>query len=591
MVAPPRVERKTGYANDITSSLLFKFMSRRHYPSQKQRTATANASVVPGLLASAVKHHQARQFHDAERLYRQILELDPRHADSLHLLGMSAYQQGHFETAVDLIRQAIIINKHEALYHSNLGVVCQASGDLDQAAACYQRAILLKPDYAEAHNNLGNVSVAQGKIPNAIPCYEKSLALNPHNAVAMTNLGVALAEQGRNADAIVYYKHALAIQPESPEALCNLANALHAEQRTQDALPYYARALTLKPDYLTAYCNLGNALQTQDHVTDALACYDRALALKPDFADAIYGKALALLVMEDFKHGWPLYEARWQTTGHRPMRPYQQPLWSGEKLSGPLLLWGEQGIGDEIMFAGLIPDVIQTGAKCILDCNIRLKPLFARSFPDVEVVAGLDPQRQVEIAAHMPAGSLPGLFRRNREAFSLTRSPYLKADPEQVENFRARYSGGQRIIGLAWHTRNQKSGPRRSIDLSMFGEIFAMPGMKWISLQYGDFDALEQQTASDNAPVFIDRSVDQLADIDSFAAQIAALDLVITIDNSTAHLAGALGVPVWLLLPVSRDWRWFREREDSLWYPGMRLFRQPVPGDWQSVLENVRHGL
>ena len=180
------------------------------------------------------------------------------------------------------------------------------------------------------------------------------------------------------------------------------------------------------------------------------------------------------------------------------------------------------------------------------------------------------------------------MFRPSSASFAATTSPYLIANPTERERFRARYADGRPLVGLAWYTRNQKTGRDRSIDLSLLAPLFERTDIQWVSLQYGDHDALEKQAATANAPIFIDRSVDQLADIDIFAAQIAALDLVITIDNSTAHLAGALGVPVWVLLPFARDWRWLQLREDSPWYPTMRLFRQPQRGDWQSVIQKVR---
>jgi len=254
-----------------------------------------------------------------------------------------------------------------------------------------------------------------------------------------------------------------------------------------------------------------------------------------------------------------------------------------------LLLWGEQGIGDEIQFAGLIPEAVRTGNRIVLDCEARLRPLFARSFPELEVVSGCCPADAgaFEIAAQLSTGGLPGLYRTSKAAFFATTSPYLRADPALRESFRARYADGRRLIGLAWHTRNQKTGRKRSMELGLFVPFFALPGIRWIGLQYGDFDALQAQASAANAPLLIDHSVDQLADLDRFAAQVAAMDHVITIDNSTAHLAGALGVPVWLMLPFTADWRWMEERSDSPWYPTMRLFRQPTRGDWAGVIRRV----
>ncbi len=195
------------------------------------------------------------------------------------------------------------------------------------------------------------------------------------------------------------------------------------------------------------------------------------------------------------------------------------------------------------------------------------------------------------MVAHLPSGNLPTLFRSTENKFAATTSPYLVADRKERERFRASYADGKPLIGLAWHTNNRTSGRYRSIDLSLLAPLLARRDIRWVSLQYGDHEDLEKQVASAEAPVLIDRSVDQFSNIDRFAAQIAAMDMVITIDNSTAHLAGALGVPTLLLLPFAPDWRWRQTGETSLWYPSLHLFRQPRPGDWQAVVQSVQNAL
>jgi len=645
------------------------------------------------LCCKAIEFHQRGQLAEAERIYRQILNIDPRHADSLHLLGVLAHQVSRDEVAVELIRKAIAADKRPAAYHSNLGTAYQALGRLDEAVACYERALAihpelaeaemnlgvvfevqgkheaaeerfrralaLRPDLAEVHVNLGNILQAQGRLDEAVASHERALTLKPEFAEAYFNHANALQAQGRLDEAVNSYRRALELKPGLAEARGNLGNALQAQKRLDEAEECYQRALALKPDYAEvcynqgnlrraqenldeaaacyeralelnpqlaeAHYNLGNTLHTLDRLEAAAASFERALALRPEYAEARYnlgcvfkdlgrlddalisiaraleilpeypqarfGQALAQLQSGDFSTGWRSYESRWESPDHdTPRRAYPQPLWTGEGLhSGRLLLWGEQGVGDEIQFAALIPEAIRTGNSIELDCDARLKPLFVRSFPEIEVVSGYGPAetRRTEIAAQMPTGSLPGLFRRTEVSFAATVSPYLKADPEERERLRARYSDGRRLIGLAWHTRNQRTGRKRSIGLESFAPLFEIHGTRWISLQYGDFDELEEQAQAACAPLLIDRDVDQLADMDRFAAQVAAMDQIITIDNSTAHLAGALGLPVRLLLPYAADWRWLEKREDSPWYPTMRLFRQPGPGDWESVIQSV----
>ena len=666
------------------------------YPAgaaQKGHPRQPPVSILDGMLSTAIKHHRQGELPEAERLYRQILAIDPRHAPSLHMLGTLAHQVGRHEIALQLIRAAIAIDPTQAAYYSNLGTILQARGQLYEATIAYQDALDRNPNLAEAQMNLGTVLQAQGRPDLAASRFRAAISLRPEMAEAHMNLGNVLQAQGKLADAVLSHDRALALKPDFPEACLNRANALHAQGNLDEAVAGYQKALTLKPAMPEAHANLGNALQAQHHIDDAVACYERALTLNPDYAEAHYnlgnarqaqallveaaacyaraialkpqlpeahynlgntlqaqenleaaaasfeqaivlrpayadahynlacvlqqqgrlsealprfqaaldlkpdyaqarfGHALAQIQSGDLAKGWGSYESRWQSVDHlTPMRAYPFPTWTGEKLpSGRLLLWGEQGVGDEIMFAGLLPDAIRTGNNLTLDCDSRLQPLFARSFPEVEVVSA--PASGATFAAHLPTGSLPSLFRTSETAFAQGISPYLKPNPEQRARFRDRYSDGRRLIGLAWHTRNQKTGRRRSIDLATLAPLFALEGVRCISLQYGDFDDLEQQSAASGSPIYIDRTVDQFADIDRFAAQIAALDQVITIDNSTAHLAGALGLPVWLMLPHAADWRWLKDRVHTPWYRTMRLFRQPTPGDWPSVVHSIQAAL
>ncbi|HKN72988.1 MAG TPA: tetratricopeptide repeat-containing glycosyltransferase family protein [Terriglobales bacterium] len=574
---------------------------------QERAQAPPLPPVIQSLLLKAVRLQRAGRLSEAARIYRQILAFDAEQADSLHLLGMIAYQAGGYELAVAMIRKAIAIkvamNDDQASYHSNLGTVLQAQGNLDEAAACYERALTLEPESAEVHLNLGNIFQAQDKLDEAVACYERALALRPELAEAHHSMGNVL--QAMNLQAIDLQTIDLQTQN---------------EDKLDEAVACYERALALKPGYAQAHYNLGCALRSLGKVDEALVQFRRALALQPDYAQAGFRESLTQLLKGDFASGWRNYERRWLSypKDHgTPMRTYRQPLWTGEKWTGEkladgrLLIWGEQGVGDEIMFAGLIPDVLRSGNRCILDCDARLKPLFVRSFPGIGVISGCVSQQssgrssgqssgessghdpELDIAAHLPCGSLPGLFRATRAAFAATKSPYLVADPVERERFRARYShaDGRRLVGLAWHTNNRKTGRLRSIDLSLFAPLFGRRDIRWIGLQYGDHDALQSQVAAASAPIFIDRSVDQLSDIDVFAAQIAAMDMVVTIDNSTAHLAGALGVSTMVLLPFAADWRWLQTREDSPWYPSLRLFRQPRRGDWQSVMQRLTSAL
>ena len=562
---------------------------------------------------------------DAARACRTSLVLRPHHAESLHLLGVLSYVDREFDVAARLLRRAAALSRKNSQYHSNLGGALQALGKLDEAAVRYRRAVALRPLFAEAHFNLGNLLRRQGKQREAIEAYGRAIAANPHLHEAHTNLGNILQSIGEWTGADACYEKALSIRPDSAEAHSNCGNLRRAEDRLDEAVEQYRLALVCDPSFSDAHTNLGTVLNQQGKLDEAVTChekalalrpdfaeahhnlacvlhakgitdaafrrYGRAIALKPDYANAHFGQTLILLLQARYVEGWQGYEWRWKSDQQSTRwRRSEQPLWTGDRLqAGHLLLWGEQGIGDEILFAGLVPDAVATGNECVLECDPRLVPLFTRSFPGVKIKAAHSGDHP-PIAAHLPTGSLPGLFRKNASAF-LSSCAYLHADPIGSARFRDLYSDGRRVIGLAWHTKNPKSGYRRSIDLSLLALLFTRTDVRWISLQYGDHDAIETETAAVGAPMLIDRSVDQFANIDTFAAQVSAMDLVITIDNSTAHLAGALGVPVWVLLPFAPDWRWLEEREDCPWYPSMRLFRQTRLGDWGSVVTQVDQDL
>jgi tetratricopeptide (TPR) repeat protein len=441
---------------------------------------------------------------------------------------------------------------------------------------------------ALAHHRAGRLSEAE-------QTYREILAREPHHADGLHLLGMVAFRAGRLDDAAELICKAIELHKTGAAYHANLGNVLQAQDKLEEAAASYRQALVFKPNLAEVHLNLGNVLKAQNKVDECLICYRHALSLQPDMAEATVAEAMALLLKGDYAAGWKGLEKRWQTTEYEtPRRAYPQPIWNGEPLRpGRLLIWGEQGIGDEIMFAGAVPDALRHADEVVLDCDARLRPLFERSFPGATVLSGCDPLQATDlgITAHLPSGSLPGIFRGSSVAFGDVESPYLVADPLKRERLRARYAAGRKLVGLAWRTKNQKTGRKRSIDLALLASLFGLDGLRWVSLQYGDSDELEHEALAAGAPLNVDRSVDQLADIDCFAAQVAAMDLVITVDNSTAHVAGALGVPTWLMLPFAPDWRWLLDRGYSPWYPTLRLFRQPRHGDWGAVIEAVRRVL
>jgi Tfp pilus assembly protein PilF len=457
--------------------------------------------------------------------------------------------------------------------------------------------VMNKPGVLDLRNlvNEGLALHRNGQLKEADEIYSRVLGFDPDHADALHLSGMIAYQTGRLDAAVTLISRAIGAHPRAASYHSNLGNVLQAKDLLADAADSYRRALAFNPGLPETHLNLGNVLQELGDANGALIEFRRALALAPGLAEARVAESMLLLLQGDFAQGWQNFEDRWRTRDYdTPSRSYPRPLWNGEpSTAGPVLVWGEQGVGDEIMFAGLVPDAIRTGTALTLECDRRLVPLFQRSFPAVSVVARGDPDQAGEtvFAAHSPSGSLPRLFRTSPAAFENTVSPYLSADPAARSRFRDRYFDGRRLVGLAWYTRASKTGHKRSIHLEQLKPWFEVPDLRWISLQYGGHDALKAQADAARTPILVDRSLDQLTDIDGFAAQVASLDLVITIDNSTAHLAAALGVATWLLLPFAPNWRWLLETDRSPWYSTMRIFRQANLGDWSAPVAAIQNAL
>jgi tetratricopeptide (TPR) repeat protein len=526
---------------------------------------------------------------DSMTHYRKALNIEPDHAAAHINLGNLLQAQGKFYDAIEHYRKALPRDPGNAALYNNLGgAILGAHGDLNDAAACFERALALEPHYAEAHFNLGNVFRDQGKLDEALSCFERALALMPDRPDFHNQLGNALRDQGKLEPAAECCKRALALDPNYAEAHYNLGNVFGDQGKLDDALGCYERALTLKPDYADAYTNLIITLRDQGRIDDAMACCKRALSFRPDSADAHFSDAYFRLLTGDFVEGWRKYEWRWLIKDAKP-HGLTLPLWDGKDLRGrTILLHCEQGLGDSIQCVRFARLVKEKGGAVLLACPALLAGLFKdvagidRSFPDGRNLPGYD--------VHAPLMSLPGLFETTLDTIPAD-VPYLQSDPARVGAWRNRlasYHGFR--VGIAWRGRpTHPDDRRRSMTAAQFTEFLNIPGLAVVSLQQ-DGTAGEVETLG-NIPGSFFNAGPFLEDFSDTASVMANLDLVIAVDTSVCHLAGALAAPVWTLIPFVPDWRWLLQREDSPWYPAMRLFRQPKAGDWQSVLERVREEL
>jgi len=567
----------------------------------------------------AIQHHQSGRLAAAEPLYREILAQQPDHADSLRMLGVLAHQAGRNDLAVDWLRRAIAIKPDwpEACY--DLGVILQAGGQLDQAIAAYRQAIARKADYPEAYGNLGVALKAKGCLDEAIAAYRQALALKPNHPKALNNLAMALQEKGQLDQAIAAYHQAIALVPNHAEAYYNLGTALQAAGQLDQAIaawrqtlifkPNYPEALNnlgvamtnqgqldqaiaacrqaiaVKPNFAGAYYNLGVALANAGQLAPAIAAFQQAIALVPDYAEAHCSLALALLVRGDLAQGWEEYEWRLAVPAYGAQRGFPQRQWDGSDPAGKtILLHPEGALGDALQFVRFVPMMQGRGARLILECPPPLLPLFASMTGIDQCVARGQPLPPFDW--HCPLQSLPRIFRITLDNIP-NAVPYLFAPKERVRRWAARVpTDGQLNVGLVW--AGSVGGHRwRSQTVEIFQPLAALPGVRFFSLQKGP--------AATQAPPDGLHLIDYTAELHDFAdtaALVQQLDLVITVDTSMAHLAGALAKPVWVLIPAISDFRWLLERTDSPWYPTMRLFRQPCnDGQWGRVTMCVAQAL
>ena len=396
-----------------------------------------------------------------------------------------------------------------------------------------------------------------------------------------------LADGGNMDEAVVAYQSLLEVNPECTAAWFNLGRTLQDADRVMESADCYIRAIEIEPGFRDAGLNLGIVFRDSNRLDESLSLFEAIVAADAADAQAHLQRSLTLLAMGRFNEGWDEYEWRWKTNATRGHD--ERPVWDGTPIpNGTLLVHAEQGVGDEIMFASCLPDIATRVGRCIVECDPRLVPLFARSFPSCDVFPA--PVVLSDIDVQIPIGSLPRLFRRDHSAFP-QRDAFLVADAPAVSQWRERFSElGEGVkVGIVWQGgRKPDVRRRRSTALDQWTPILQTPQVQFVSLQAGGhLEELSGAREQSGASIATFDDVDLSSNLDALAAQIAALDLVISVDASTAHLAGGLGVPVWTLLPFAGDYRWMRETDCSPWYPSMRLFRQSSFGNWGPVFERV----
>ena len=532
---------------------------------------------------------ELKRFTEALASYARALALWPDYPEALSNRGNILNELRQFTEALASYDRALVLRPHYAEALCNRAVALHGLKRFAEALASCDRALSLRPDLAEAHANRGNALQGLKRFEEALESYDRALVLRPDHAETHSNRGTAVHELKRFDEALASHERALVLQPDLAEAHYNHGNALHTLKRLDEALASYERALALRPDYVEALANRGVTLHEQKRFAEALASYDRALALRPDFADAHYNAALSLLLAGDLERGFEKYEWRWETEqlgGGK--RNFSEPLWRGSNdIAGKtILLHAEQGFGDTIQFCRYAPRVASYGARVVLEVQEPLRGLIGTLPGALSVISR--GERLPDFDAHCPLLSLPLAFGTQLMTIP-SETPYLRASAQRVMRWGDRLGARRRPrIGLAWSGRpTHKNDHNRSIEFRGL-----LPLLEFDAT----FVSLQRQVRADDAALLQNHSDvlhfgAEFADFADTAALIANLDLVISVDTSVAHLAGALAKPVWVLLPFVPDWRWLLDREDSPWYASARLFRQDDTCAWDGVISRVRAAL
>jgi len=532
--------------------------------------------------------HVLRRHREAIQSFDAALQLVPHNADAWYNRGLAFYALDSFAEAVQSHRRALAIQPDHVDAWQNCALCHEALQEYRDELACLEQQLRLQPERGEVHLLHAHVLFALEEWPQAEAAYRQAIAMNRVDADTLVRLGSVLQRLGQNDQALEIAARALALDPGYPPTHNLQGSVLHHLHRDAEAIPCLQQAIALDPSEYLYYYNLALSLAGLRRFAEAETAFDQALSIAPQNADTLFGKALLLLTQGDFARGWPLYEARWQAVQKHYAPAFSQPLWLGETpLDGKtLLVLGEQGLGDFIQFCRYIPMLSKRAGRVVVKITPLLASLAEALQADIDIV--LDGQPLPTFDCYCPLLSLPlALAATVGDIPAVT--PYLFPTPPAEAAIKSPATPPGRLrVGLFWHSNSTfMMGHLRNLPLVELLDLLVLPC---------EFHVLQQEVSSQDQALLakLDGSAPRLHRLNDFAdtaALLQQLDLVVSVDTSIAHLAGALAVPVWILLPYRADFRWQVNRSDSPWYPSARLFRQPAPGDWRNVVYEVRQAL
>jgi len=574
----------------------------------------------------AIKHHQAGSLEKARQQYQLVLQSVPDNPVALHSLGLIYFQTGQYEQAVEMIEKAIEQNQQVPQFYNTLGLALESLKRYEDAIVAYQQAVLLKPDFAEVYNNMGTALLSHGQyamavetckkalslqpdyaqayntmgyafqkqtqLDKAMDAYKQAIHLRPDFAEAYNHLGIVLNEQGCSERAIEYYTQAIRLDPQYAEAYNNLGVSCKAMEQFDEAIENYRHALRLDPDFEDAYCNLANILRDLGQCREAIDNYKRAIQLDLSSNKAYWNLTLATLLSGDFLEGWKNYRQHRNTLMDKitGLPDSGKPRWVGSSFSGKrLFIYYEQGLGDIIQLARYLPLVKSRGGTVILE---TLEPLLEllHSFDCIDDIIeySTNDKSFVEFDLYTSLVDMPNIFGTMVDTVP-DDVPYFYAEPQKAQYWHEQLAGDDFKVGIVWAgSPTHGFDQYRSCKLADFAPLANIRGVQLYGLQKGVAAAQMDEAPWAMQIVNISKHFQNLADT---AAAIENLDLVISVDTSVLHLAGAMGKPTWALIPFAPEWRWMMDRNDSPWYPTMKLFRQETWGDWHGVFARVAQHL
>jgi len=552
-------------------------------------------------LQEAVLLHQSGQLKQAATIYQQVLDIEPENANAWHLLGLVSHQSGQSETAITLIKQALNISPNQLNYLHNLANILKESGQFEEVVQVYRQVIQLQPGSAETYNNLGISLHKLNQFQSAAQAYYDAIELNSEYDQAYSNLAATLIKLKQLDKAIDACLKAIEISADNFTVYCNLGNIYKEQGKFEEAIKSYQQALSIQPNIAEVHSNMGQILEKSRMPNEAISAYQKALDINPEHAEIRRNLSVPLLTLGSFKRGWKEYEWRWKCDRFvkKNKKDFPQPLWENSPLSGKsIAIWLEQGVGDCIMFASILGKLQQQAKQILVETEYRLLPIFQRSFPGIDFFLAQNPSHlqllDSSIDFQSPIGSLAQWLLPNEESFPKY-CHYLVACPYRTQKLRHKLqqqADGKLLIGISWKSANKDIGELKSTSLIQWEDLLSQKDCFFINLQYGDVEEeIDAFTDDTKISIYQDKEIDSLQSLDDFASQIAALDLIISTSNTTVHMAGALGRPVWTLLHYAPDWRWQLDRSDTPWYPSMTLYRQLSSGDWYSVFQQVQPNL